>query len=67
MRDLDATQQTSPEPVSRMSVETTHPPNEHDNIFKQLDKHVCGAKLQRLMRDLTREIVNLWQFTFFFL
>jgi len=26
MRGLDATQQTSPEPVSRMSVETTHPP-----------------------------------------
>ena len=43
MRDLDATQQTSPVPVSRMSVETIHPPNEHDNIFKQLDKHVCDA------------------------
>ena len=38
MRGLDATQQTSPEPVSRMSVETTHPPNEHDNIFAQLNK-----------------------------
>ena len=42
MRGLDATQQTSPEPVSRMSVETTHPPNEHDNIFKQIDKFVVG-------------------------
>ena len=42
MRGLDATQQTSPEPVSRMSVETTHPPNEHDNIFKQIDKFVMG-------------------------
>ena len=40
MRDLDATQQTSPESVSRMSVETTHPPNEHDNIFKQIDKQI---------------------------
>jgi hypothetical protein len=40
MRDLDATQQTSPEPVSRMSVETTHPPNEHHNIFKQIDKQI---------------------------
>ena len=40
MRGLDATQQTSPEPVSRMSVETTHPPNEHDNIFKQIDKQI---------------------------
>ena len=46
MRGLDATQQTSPKPLSRMSVETTHPPNEHDNIFKQLDKHVCGVKLE---------------------
>jgi hypothetical protein len=43
MRGLDATQQTSPEPVSRMSVEATHPPNEQDNIFKQIDKHVCDA------------------------
>ena len=42
MRDLDATQQTSPESISRMSVETTHPPNEHDNIFKQIDKFVMG-------------------------
>ena len=40
MRGLDATQQTSPKPVSRMSVETTHPPNEHDNIFKQIDKQI---------------------------
>jgi hypothetical protein len=39
MRGLDATQQTSPEPVSRMSVETD-PPNEHDNIFKQIDKQI---------------------------
>jgi hypothetical protein len=46
MRGLDATQQTSPEPVSRMSVETTHPPNEHDNIGKQLDKH--DGKIPRL-------------------
>ena len=46
MRDLDATQQTSPEPVSRMLVETTHPPNEHDNIFKQLDKR--DGKIPRL-------------------
>ena len=38
MRDLDATQQTSPKPVSRMSVETTHPPNEHASILKRLDK-----------------------------
>jgi hypothetical protein len=38
MRDLDATQQTSPEPVSRTLVETIHPPNEQDNIGKQLDK-----------------------------
>ena len=44
MRELDATQQTSPVLVSRMSVETMHPPNKHDNIFKQLDKHVCGMK-----------------------
>jgi hypothetical protein len=40
MRGLDATQQTSPEPVSRMSVETTHPPNEHDNILTRLDKRM---------------------------
>ena len=40
MRGLDATQQTSPKPVSRMSDETTHPPNEHDNIFKQIDKQI---------------------------
>ena len=40
MRDLDATQQTSPTPVSRMSVEPTHPPNEHDYIFKQIDKQI---------------------------
>ena len=46
MRGLDATQQTSPVPVSRMSVETIHPPNEHDNIFKQLDKHICNVKLE---------------------
>ena len=32
----------------RMSVETIHPPNEHDNISKQLDKHVCGMKLLAL-------------------
>jgi len=38
MRDLNATQQTSPKPVSRMSVETTRPPSEHDNTGKQLDK-----------------------------
>ena len=43
MGGVDATQQTSPEPVSRISVETTHPPNEHDNIFKQIDKPVCDA------------------------
>jgi hypothetical protein len=43
MRDLDATQQTSPVPVSRTSVETTHPPNERGSIFKQLDKLVCDA------------------------
>ena len=49
MRDLDATQQTSPEPVSRMSVETTHSPNEHDNIFKQIDKFVM-AKLRIMPR-----------------
>ena len=42
MRDLYATQQTSPEPVSRTLVETIHPPNEHDDIFKQLDKLVMG-------------------------
>ncbi|MGC2425635.1 MAG: hypothetical protein WA421_01255 [Nitrososphaeraceae archaeon] len=48
MRELDATQQTSPVLESRMSVETIHPPNEHDNIFKQLDKHVCGMKLLAL-------------------
>ena len=48
MRELDATEQTSPVLVSRMSVETIHPPNEHDNIFKQLDKHVCGMKLLAL-------------------
>ena len=46
MRDLDATQQTSPEPVSRMSVETTHPPNEHDNIFAQINKP--DGKIPRL-------------------
>ena len=46
MRDLDATQQTSPKPVSRLSVETTHPPNEHASIFKRLDKHDCGAKFE---------------------
>ena len=40
MRGLDATQQTSPKPISRMSVETTHPPNGHDNIFKQIDKQI---------------------------
>jgi hypothetical protein len=50
MRDLDATQQTSPEPVSRMSFKTTHPPNENDNIFKQLDKHICGAKFETLTK-----------------
>ena len=42
MRDLDAAQQTSPKPVSRMSVETIHSPNEHDNIIKQIDKFVMG-------------------------
>jgi hypothetical protein len=48
MRELDATQQTSPVLVSKMSVETIHPPNEHDTIFKQLDKHVCRMKLLAL-------------------
>ena len=47
MRDLDATQQTSPEPVSRTLVETIHPPDEHDNIGKQLDKR--DAKIPRLL------------------
>ena len=40
MRGLDATQQTRPEPVSRLSVETTYPPNEHDNILCQIDKQI---------------------------
>jgi len=35
---------TKSEPVSRMSVKTIHPPNEHDNIFKRLDKPVCDAE-----------------------
>ena len=39
MRGLDATQQTCPVPAGRMSVETIHPPNGHDNIFNQLDNH----------------------------
>ena len=47
MRGLHATQQTSPEPVSRTLVETIHPPNEHDNIGKQLDKR--DAKIPRLL------------------
>jgi len=44
MRDLDAIQQASPEPVSRMSGETIPPPNEPDNIFNRLDKPVCDAE-----------------------
>ena len=43
MRDLDATQQIGLVLVSRTSVETTHPPNEHDNIFKLIDKLVRDA------------------------
>ncbi len=52
MRELDATQQTSPVLVSKMSVETIHPPNEHDTIFKQLDKHVCRMRLLALFLSL---------------
>ena len=69
MRGLDATQQTSPKLVSRMSVETTHPPNEHDNIFKQIDKPVCDANsvdnkylgnlyLERFSKETLSQYIN---------
>ena len=57
MRGLDATQQTSPEAISRMSVETTHPPNEHDDIFKQIDKQIWIRYVAFLQYHQSRKIV----------
>ncbi len=44
---LEAIHQANPKPVSSMSVETIHPSNEQDNIFKQLDEPVRDAKQNR--------------------
>ena len=57
MQGLDATQQTSPEPVSRMSVETTHHPNEHHNIFKLIDKQIWIRYAAFLQYHQSRKIV----------
>src|SRR5580765_1966662 len=63
MRGLESTQQTSPEPVSRMSLRTTNSPNEHDNIYTQLDK-LNGTRIRGTKLTFVPSVLLLYYYYF---